>query len=197
MNTSSTEPQFADPPWSDPLCLAERLAACPESAVTHGLYFRSAQDVARRAGSDAPGRGSYLAFGRYPTREFVEVLAGCAEAAYPDAPSRRGLFHLGRAAYHATRDSTLGRVLFAVSGRDLFGALRLVADVYERFTAGVGTAIETSADSAVIELRGVWGFPDCYHVGVFDAAMEDYGARGRIQVRSLSLADVDLKLTWS
>jgi uncharacterized protein (TIGR02265 family) len=93
--------------------------------------------------------------------------------------------------------SMVGRAVFGIAGRNWDDALQLVTRAYST-TGPVGTAsFDNSAPSRqVISFRQIWNFPDSYHVGVIEAAMEHYGKRGEVFVRTLSMCDVDLELRF-
>ena len=86
--------------------------------------------------------------------------------------------------------------MFTLAGRSFESAMSLVTKVYSMM-AGLSIRItEGSEGRRVVALRDIWSYPDCYHVGLFEAAMSDYGHTGIVKVRSISLTDVDLEVTW-
>jgi hypothetical protein len=91
----------------------------------------------------------------------------------------------------------LGKVIFSVAARRFEAALALTSKAYKVVgNLSSATLEDEQPSSAVVHLRGVWNFPDCYHVGVFEEAAVDYGRQAEILVRVNSPEDVELKLTW-
>lgn len=187
--------EFRPPDWEAPLDTADRLARIPPRAMVKGMFFHAPLELARMASGRQPGRDRYVAFQDYPLTEHVRVLAECARLAYPMASSRLALRQFGREAYRTFVESLAGRALFAIAARTWDEALRLVPRAY-RMIGPVGTADlqEVTAARVVIALREIWNFPDSYHAGVFEAALEHYGKRGAVWTRVHSLADVDLEI---
>ena len=185
----------AKPDFGAPLDVAERLRLVPRAATVKGMFFDAPiAEAFRRSGQHA-GKRAYFPFKDYPLTEHIQVLVACAMAAYPDAPVREGLRRLGRDAFTTFLESLAGRVLFSVAGRSFDAALGLVARSYA-IAGPVGTAtVKTRApDAAVIHLKEIYNFPDAYHVGVFEAAMEYFRQEGEVHTLVRSPSDVDIKM---
>lgn len=187
--------EFVRPDWSLPLDLEDRLAKVPEAATVKGMFFSGPIDLAAKKTAKHVGRDRYVAFKDYPLTEHLEVLAQCAKLAYPREPARSALRRLGHDAYRTFVESLAGRALFAVAARSWEDGLTLVSRAYGiTGPVGTGRVVEASASGAVIALRGIWNFPDSYHLGVFEGAISQYGKAGEIWVRVHGLADVDLQI---
>jgi uncharacterized protein (TIGR02265 family) len=187
---------FELPNWNAPLDLEERLAAVPDDAQVKGLFFRSARRAAEAKSGRAPGRSSYSALANYPTRELVEVLAGCGELAHPDVSKREALRRLGHLVFPAVRENPAGTFLFSVAGSSLASAVRLLGRAYSLFSTSSANLAEIEEGRAVVEIRNAWTFPDCYHLGVIEGSLSSFHTEGEIRIRRLGLSDVDLELTW-
>ena len=187
---------FHAPDWDAPLDVGERIRAVPPEATVKGMFIEAPVAVVQQRSGQRIGREEYIPFKDYPVAEHNQVLAACAMAGYPDVPIREGLRRLGRDALRTFLDSLAGRVVFAAAGRNFDAALGLVARSYG-ITGPVGSAtvVERSPDDAIIQLRRCFNFPDCYHVGVFEAAMEHFREPGEVLVRVLSICDVDIKMS--
>lgn len=186
---------FHRPDWSAPLDVAERLRGVPREATVKGMFFDGPINESFRRSGVRPGSPSYLAFKDYPLTEHIQVLVACAMAGYPDLPIREGLRKLGRDAFRTFLDSLAGRVLFSVAGRSFDAGLGLVARSYGiAGPVGTATVIERTADAAVVHMKDIYNLPDCYHVGVFEAAMDHFGRDGEVLIRIRSPSDVDVKM---
>ena len=188
-------PDFLAPDWNAPLDVAERIRAVPPDATVKGMFIEGPLAVAHLRSGRRRGPASYVPFKDYPIAEHVQVLADCAAAAYADVPLREGLRRLGRDALRIFLESLAGRVVFAAAGRNFDAALGLVARSYG-LTGNIGSArvIERTPDAAVIRLERCYNLPDCYHVGVFEAAMERFREPGEVLIRVRSVCDVDIKM---
>ncbi|MEM7604702.1 MAG: DUF2378 family protein, partial [Myxococcota bacterium] len=97
----------------------EYLAQAPSSATMKGVLFN---DLAKLVGREQLGpsaRPRYIAFKDYPLREWMEVLLYASREAFPRQPKREALHRLGLRAYEAFGASRIGKVMFAMAGRDL------------------------------------------------------------------------------
>lgn len=193
----NTDRRFVSPLRTTPLELEARLAAVPAEQKTKGIFFAAAvAEVKRRRCNDPLVKRRYTTFRGYPTRDFMELLVLAAEAAYPKEPVREGLRNLGRAAFKSAIDSTLGRVYMAVAKTSWPEFLQKLGEAYGGFTEGDGATEEIGDASAVIRIRKAWAFPDCYHVGILEEAMQTFRIEGQVTVYLRSFADADLRVVW-
>jgi uncharacterized protein (TIGR02265 family) len=194
---------FRPPDWEAPLDLEERLAALPEDAVTRGWVLQSVLDAARREGVTLGGKPSYGRFREYALRDYLELLVLASGEVRPEEAPRRTLFELGRGVFPAFASTLTGRVaLRALGGGDdpARAGIELMSRLYSVTSRGRSTAelLEIGEGFAVIRLRWVRSFPDSYHVGVFTgAALGVFSLEPSILVRSTSLCDAELLLSWS
>jgi uncharacterized protein (TIGR02265 family) len=190
---------FSLPDLSAPLDLAERLRDMPPGAAAKGMFFQSMVDAARAAAGHAPGRERYVAFKDYPMDEFMTVMAECAVLVFPHVPPRDAIRRLALNAYAKFEESTIGRVLTSVAGRNFHATLRLVPRMYAvTIHPGHGEVAMGAIEErrAEVLIRGLWDFPDAWHVGVFEGGMRVFGKTGEVRVRVHSRCDVDLELSW-
>ena len=198
MDTRSQTPDgYEKPDWSAPLDTQERLDAMPDDRTTKGMILQSLVDKAEEASGEAPGRGRYVAFKDYPLRELIELMPEVARLTFPGESERRAIRELGRRTYYDIKKSKVGKVLFSLAGSDLGAMLKLTSKIYSTVSQVNTKLVELGPNHAVFELRDVWSFPHSYHVGLFEAVMEDYSARnGEVFYKEYSLSEVDLKLIW-
>jgi uncharacterized protein (TIGR02265 family) len=113
-------------------------------------------------------------------------------------PLRQAIRLLGHEVFPTLQSSLALRVLFSFAGRSYEKALQRVADGYA-YSQSPGTArlVSVGAGEAIVELREVYNFPDCYQIGVHEGALAWYGRKGTIEIRTHSIADVDLRIRWS
>jgi uncharacterized protein (TIGR02265 family) len=192
---------FSPPDWSAPLDTVERLRRVPEKAIVKGMFFLSAIEIVKRKnrkGAEELCDKRYFGFKDYPLVEHIRLLETCARLAFPGESPRQGVRLLGRDAFEAFAHSMVGRAVFGIAGRSWDDAMRLVTRAYST-TGPVGTAelSESTPTRVVISFRQIWNFPDSYHVGVIEAAMQHYEKRGEIFVRQLSFSDVDMELRFT
>lgn len=188
---------FREPDMWAPLGLEERLQGLPSAATVKGMFLSNIADLVEQRSGARPGRKRYIAFSNYPLREMVELLPKAAELAYPGLPAREGMRRLGRLAYPTFASSTVGRVVMSIAGEDPRSALHVAPKAY-RLIGNTGTAhvVDTGDSDAMLELRGVWGWPDAYNVGVHEGALDALGVDGEVLVRVHSLCDADLLVRW-
>jgi uncharacterized protein (TIGR02265 family) len=188
---------FHQPDVLAPLELDARLSGIPKDANVKGMFLSSLVDHVEARTGERIGRKRYVAFVSYPLAELLELLPKAAELVHPNLPVREGMRRLGQAAYPTFADSTLGRVLMSIAGSDPRAALHLAPRAY-RLVGNTGEARVVDVDdcTSILELRGVWSFPDAYNVGVHEGALEAFGQDGEVRVRVHSISDVDLEIRW-
>ncbi len=180
-----------------PLELDARLQALPRAATVKGMFLSNIADLVEQRSGQRPGRKRYVAFTNYPLSEMIELLPQAAKLAYPGLPVREGMRRLGRLAYPTFSSSTIGRVVMSIAGDDPRSALHVAPKAY-RLVGNTGTArvVDTGDGEAILELRGVWGWPESYNVGVHEGALDALGVDGEVLVRIHSLCDADLLVRW-
>lgn len=188
---------FVTPDYDRPLDAAALIAQVPADALVKGMFFHGPLELARKAGGDPGVTTRYLAFKDYTVREHMDVLVRCAQAAFPGLGQRGGLRKLGHDAYLTFAGSLAGKAIFAVAARDWDRAITLVTRSYGVVgNKSSATVLEQDARHCVLRLSGVWNFPDCYHVGVFEGAMQQYQKAGEIKLALRSASEVDYLISW-
>ncbi len=188
---------FEEPRWHAPLAIDPYIQGATPGATVKGMFFTCITNLARGKSGNAPGRESYTGFKSYPLREWLELLPECARVAYPRLPLRSALYETGFHIYRTFSESTVGRVVMSVAGRDVHAAIRLTQRAYEAVaSSSTVRVVEHSEKRAVFELRNLWEYPDCYQAGVLAAGVKAYGEKPRVRVRSLSRCDCDVEITW-
>lgn len=197
-DTRSPIPEgYEKPNWSAPLDTQERLDKMPDNRTTKGMILQSLVDKAKEASGETPGRGRYVAFKDYPLRELIELMPQVARLTSPGESERQAIRALGHRTYRDIKKSKVGKVLFSLAGSDLGAMLKLTSKIYSTVSQINTKLVALGANHAIFELRDVWSFPHSYHVGLFEAVMEDYSARnGEVFYKQYSLSEVDLKLIW-
>jgi uncharacterized protein (TIGR02265 family) len=188
---------FREPPWESPLDLAAELRRVPEALTQKGMFIIPMIAEAKRRGITLnAARDRYVPFHDYPLREHVKLLAESAQAFYPDQPLRMGLRRLGRGAYRAFMESTVGKVVWStVNGPH--DALEGILKGYEIGVPGCSArVVEKRASGAVIRLERVPYFLDSHHVGCFEGAMKAIGIAGRIRIRLDTMSSGDFLCEW-
>lgn len=187
---------FALPTWHGPFNVEEHLSKVPPRATVKGMYWNDLYKLAPRALVDLPP-GRYSAFGDYPLVDYMRAVALVARNLHPEASVAEGVRRVGRRGFNTLASSLVGRVLFALAGRDLQSTLGLVSQAYRRSLDPGDAQIELlERNRAVISLRSIWNFPTSYQVGVFEGAIDVFGHTGTVQVRPLSACDADFLLEW-
>jgi uncharacterized protein (TIGR02265 family) len=187
--------EFAEVDLQAPLDVEARIDATPLTATVKGMFIEPLARSARQSGIACEPR--YLAFREYPLRDFMRLLASCARTRHPGVPTRQAFRRLGRDAFPALTSSVAGRVIFTFAHGDARGALRLAPEGYKLSLShcSVRTRLSTR-EQVVLELRDVWNFPECYHVGVVEGGCMAFGPQPRIRTRVLSPCSVDMLIRW-
>ena len=188
---------FTLPDTTAPLDLEERLAKLPAGLTVKGMFLKSIGDAAAAVSRAKHGRGHWLAFKDYPLQEWLQLLVECGRVVHPRASPREGIRRLGQRAYPAFAESNVGRVVMSIAGNNLAAALRQAPRAYavssNSATLEIGSMTE---GSAILHLRGAWDFPEAWGIDVFEGVIQAFRRQGTVRVRTLSLCDVDLEITW-
>jgi uncharacterized protein (TIGR02265 family) len=161
------------------------------------MYPQRLVELVAQHGADADAR-KYIAFKDYPMRELMQRVVAAARHLHPKLPLREGIRELGRLVFPTLQASIAGRVMFSFAGNSYEGALKRVAQGYSLSQSpGSAHLQRISKGEAIVELRGVWNFPDCYQIGVHEGALAWYKCEGRVDVRIHSPCDVDLRIRWA
>ncbi len=183
--------------FSAPLDVAEYARCLPQNAMARGMFFRTLIDATEREAGKRPKVPDYVHFKEYPILDFFGLVSKCAPLAYPGTPLREALRRFGRDVFPMLSQTMIGRTIFGVALRDWPRTLDLSSRGYSvSIRPGTAQLLELHDRSALMALRDVWSYPDCYQVGIFEGAMRMFGLRGTIKARRHSLCDVDLLIEW-
>lgn len=187
---------FALPAWHLALDVELQLGKVPPSATVKGMFWNDLFKVAEEVHVELP-RGRYSAFGDYPLVDYMRGVVAVAQATHPKSSLAEGIRRVGARGFDVLASSLVGKVLFALAGRDLQSTLGLVSEAYRRcLDPGDARVALVEPKRAVILLRSIWNFPTAYQVGVFEGAMRNFGHTGTVKVRSISPCDADFLLEW-
>jgi uncharacterized protein (TIGR02265 family) len=187
------------PRFGDELqALRELIARVPKYATVKGMYIKGFLESLDREGITRPTQDRFIAFRDYPLTLFMSLLLGTTQEVWPDRSPRESLRAFGRFAFPTFASSMVGRVIFAVAGRDWKHALTLTDKAYSHSLNPATTRlVEVTGNSATLEFRDVWNFCDCYQLGVFEGAMAHYEVNGSVTLRAYPRpCDADLLLRW-
>lgn len=178
--------------------LESLIAQTPSSATVKGMFLSSFLESLDRGGYQRPTDQRFLSFKDYPLRQFMQLMLDAIGTAWPTMPPTAGLRRLGQGAYPTLAESVVGRVLFSVAGRNFGTALQLTEKAYKlSLNPGVARLANLTEKTAVLEMRDIWNFADCYQVGVMEGAMVAYRVKGEVRAQKLSRpCDVNLHLRW-
>jgi uncharacterized protein (TIGR02265 family) len=180
------------------LRFSERVEATPANATVKGMYIDSFLQTLDRKGIPRPSTNRYVSFKDYPLRDYMSMLLAACSVLHPRERIAEALKRQGRLVYPTLASSTVGKVIFSVAGRSWTAALPLTARGYEiSLKPGSAQAQEVTENSAIVSLRNVHNFAECFHVGVMEGAMELFRVNGTVAPRTLDrVCDVDLVLNW-
>ena len=188
---------FEEPPWDAPIDLAADLKRVPADVTQKGMFIIPMLVEAKRRGLTLKsGRERYVPFHDYPLREHVALLAESAQAFYPDISLRQGLRRLGRGAYRAFMETTVGKVVWA-GVSDPQGALDGILKGYMIGVPGCSAlVVERRPRGAVIRLERVPYFLDSHHVGCLEGATKAIGIDAKIKIRLETWASGEFLCEW-
>ena len=189
---------FREPPWDAPLDVAAELKAISRHLTQKGMFLAAMVAEAKKRGIVLPSaRERYVPFHDYPLREHATLLTECATAFYPALAARQALRRLGRAAYMAFLESTVGKVVWSTVNNDPHNALHGILRGYQIAVPGCHAhLVETRPRGAVIRLEHVPYFLDSHHVGCLEGALKSVGLEGKIKLRMESTHTADFLCEW-
>ncbi len=190
--------EWNEPPWDAPLDVDALVSAIPTDATLTGTFLGAVAEELRRNGLSLPSmRERYTGFKPYPLREHAQLLVEASRALWPDQPLRAGLRRLGRRAPNALLSSLVGRVMLAsVEGPMSF--LQAMAKAYPIHMKPCEVeVVELGPTKAALRVRRVYTFLDSHHVGVFEGALKQGGAKGTVRIHAYGATDADVLCDWT
>jgi uncharacterized protein (TIGR02265 family) len=177
--------------WDD---FAARVEAAPSWAVIRGMFLREVLRVEPRVPSPRP---NYVAFSLYPAREYMQLLLDTARIKYPNKTPANALLELGLGVYSLFARSMSGMAIFSMAGSNFSRICELSSKAYSiTLKPGDACVAQSEPGYALVQLRDVWPFPECFHCGVWLGAMQACNVRGTIDVTRLGSSDVDFAIKW-
>jgi len=194
ISSSSSPPNSA----SERREFENRILATPEHATVKGMYIESFLRTFDQRNLSRPSAQRYVTFKDYSLRDYMRMLLDACPVLYPGCSLREGLKRQGRLVYPTLLDSTVGKVIFAIAGRNWQMALPLASRGWEiSLKPGSAQLFDVTAKSAVLALRDIYNFADTYQVGIMEGAMETFLIDGTVVPRPLKrVCDVDLVMNW-
>lgn len=183
---------FVQVDWQEPLALDAIRAEIDPGNQVRGVFFGSAVSLVKDKTGQTPGRASYSALRNYPSTELLEVLVESAQVVFPALPLRQGLRQIGQRVFPRLLEIPAATFLFSVAGRDARKILGLVGRAYGLLSRGVSANYREQDGAVIVELRNIALFPDCYHYGIFEGALQHYATNAEMLVRRHNLRDVDI-----
>jgi uncharacterized protein (TIGR02265 family) len=175
----------------------KQIADTPDSAVAKGMFFDSLQRAMEQRGAAPLSGARYVSFKDYPLKDLMRLILDGSQVLYPESKTDEALRRLGQLVFPTLMGSMVGKVMFAVAGRSFAAALPLTEKAYNISVTGDVKLRQLGPGAAILELRGVWNFPDTYQRGVLEGAMESFHARGTVRAEALARpCDANLHLNW-
>ena len=176
----------------------QRISETPAHATVKGMYIDSFLQTLEQKRIPRPTSDRFVSFKDYPLQRYMTMLLEACPTLYPHCSIREGLKRQGRLVYPTLASSTVGKIMFAIAGRSWQAALPLASRAWEiSLNPGSATLSEVTKNSAILSLRDVYHFADCFQVGIMEGAMETFLVTGTVTPRPMGrLCDVDLLLQW-
>lgn len=190
------------PSFDEPFDPQAHLDGCPNQVKSVGLFFNDVLSSLRGSKPRSPrlqqlAAKRYVAFLKYPQREFLELVSLVAAEVHPHVALGEAIRRIGRSNYTTFVDTMLGRTIFGVAGRDVHSILHLGPRAL--------MAVMTDSDGLVTAERNnhIWrytfsnypAFIDTYCVGVLEGVLDHCGVRGTVRVTPEILFDGVVEIT--
>lgn len=174
------------------------IAMTPAHATVKGMYIDALLQELDRQRIVRPTTARFISFKDYPLRDFMRMLIDYSGLVVHDATPREALRQLGHSVFPTLAESTVGRIIFSIAGRNWIQALMLSPRAWEiSLKPGSVQLCDVTETSARMALRDVWNFADTYQVGIIEGAMEVFRIEGTVRPQVLNRrCDVDLHLEW-
>ena len=166
------------------------LRACPPDATTQGTFFKFLREaIEKEFGADPRlltglQNTDWVAFRKYPLREFMQLSVNAARIAHGQEAISEGLRRIGWLAFPSFAATMAGRVVLFAFGERLEDIISALPKAYS--VAVPGTVVETEELGSRlyrITMRNVYNFVDTYHLGVLEGAVLKLGYQPRITVQ--------------
>jgi uncharacterized protein (TIGR02265 family) len=192
------------PDFSKHFDLSAYLANTPLDATCKGLFFQDVLKAVRSAQRPVSAarlpqlERRYLAFSDYPLREHMELTTQVASILYPDVPMREGLRRLGWLVFPGFADSLVGKVIFTIFGHELDRVYELGPRSFPvSMSRGRAETQRVGDGHWRVTFREIFGFLDCYYVGVLEGPIRRTGKKADVRLRADTLSDGVMDVRWS
>jgi uncharacterized protein (TIGR02265 family) len=185
--------------WSAPLDVAGQLTTLPRDGWIRGVFPDALVKQLRARGVDPGAHGHYHVLSKYALADYMDTIVFCAGQLFPELPLRQAVRLVGRFIYPAFFDSMVGKAIFAVAGRSYRRAVEVAPKAYHEVGISPGSAriVALREGYAYVELRSVWPLTEAYQPGIWEGALEAFGAVGTVRTKIHSACDIDLEVVWT
>jgi uncharacterized protein (TIGR02265 family) len=175
--------------------LRARIEQTPSSAMVRGMFLSELLRSAPASGVQASRR--YIPFSFYPVREYMELILRVAQTRRDKDSPATAVMRTGSGVYALFAASLAGTAIFSIA-RDFKRVVELSPKAYSvTLQSSAVEIVKAEPQAASVRLRGVWPYPDIFHVGIWLGAMEAFRVDGEIVVTRHSLSEVAFDLSWS
>jgi uncharacterized protein (TIGR02265 family) len=181
--------EYSGPKLTHEIDVERYLRACPPHATTRGTFFKYVREaVEKKIGADPRlltglTNTDWMAFRKYPLREFMQLSVNAARIAHGEEAISEGLRRVGWLAFPSFAATMAGRVVLFAFGERLENVVSAMPKAY--LVAVPGTVVETEELGARlyrVTMRNVYNFVDTYHLGVLEGAVLAMGYQPLITV---------------
>jgi uncharacterized protein (TIGR02265 family) len=173
------------PPWNAPYDIDREIAAAPADGTIRGMFFSSVIERAKKERGVVLDGQSYTAFGKYPLRDYLLLLARSAAVLYPGVPVREGLRRLGSSVYNEFLETMVGRAIFSIAGKSFARVVAISPRAYDACYDPVHVETRVEGNIAHVTMAPMWVFPDTFHVGVWEGAAKLYGTTADVRIKKI------------
>jgi uncharacterized protein (TIGR02265 family) len=180
---------FSGPKLTHDVDVDRYLRACPPSATTQGTYFRYLRDSIEAAFGANPRlvegleTTEWVAFRKYPMRDFMLLSINAARIAYAGEALSEGLRRLGWLAFQSFSATMAGRVVLFAFGERLENVIWALPKAYAVSVPGAVIETEELGPRRYrITMKNLYNFVDTYHLGVLEGAVLAMGFQPAINV---------------
>jgi uncharacterized protein (TIGR02265 family) len=190
---------------ADPRELQRRAAAATDDDTSRGLNFNTVFTLVRDELGDAAAKGcdpqrkaSRVDFFSYPVAEYLRIAWTAADALEPRLGSVDAVWReLGRRTVTGFLASTIGRTVFAMSGRDPRRVVSAGPAGYRSAVSYGERSVEWLAENRARMVFKRDFMPPVFHAAVIQAALEATDAyEPRVTGRETSFLHTEYDIIW-
>jgi uncharacterized protein (TIGR02265 family) len=189
--------RFELPMWDAPYDIDAEIAAAPEQGTVRGMFFDFVIDKVRATTGQRIDDTARVAFGKYPVREYMRLLARGAQVLYPNVSRREGLRRMGHTLFDEFYETMIGRAIFSVAGRSLERICSLAPKAYDVSYEPVSVQTHLrGVKHAHIIFSPMFIFPETFHVGAWEGAARFCGNEATVRLKRIRTACFEYELRW-